>query len=451
MRVEVVAGSGYASAVPPPRTPSRSAFALALLLVSGLAGCSLNRAVLGTERDAGGGLDAPFDAPSDGDIETGDVGDAAIEPDDGGQPDANEIDAAAPLTLDLFAGGTFGRASEASYLTGASTDGTTPFLAWATVDERRIEDRGDGLGPMLLMEGERTNYVLNSRDAAAATWFADGALTPNAGSGPDGAMLADENATALAGRGTQVRGVGVGPGYVAASAWVRRRAGAGPGVAQIAVDSVAAGDATIAVPIGESFSREVVVANISVGSPWFMPWCGASFGGGTNQAVDYLADLHQVEAGGFPSSAIRTTATPATRAADLLSYAVGEYPASFLTSGFEVTVVPDFASNDLGPAEVLAVIGMSVETDGALSLGSGAVLVQSPGTGRVSQAATWSRGQRLTITVRPGESITLAGFSTGDGAYSLTGGAWTPGSLYIGRTAASSQFFGRFGRVVTSL
>ena len=46
--------------------------------------------------------------------------------------------------------------TEGSYLTGAATTGASAFMAWAAANTRRLEDRGDGNGAMLLLGAAQT-------------------------------------------------------------------------------------------------------------------------------------------------------------------------------------------------------------------------------------------------------------------------------------------------------
>lgn len=356
-------------------------------------------------------------------------------------------------SLDLSVGGTFTRGSEGSYLTGAPTDGSSAFLAWAGVDVRRIENRGDGLGAMLLMEGSRTNYFLQSRDMTHASWTAGTAtLTSNANGGVDGATLADrENASS-----GQFSAYQQGRGQIAystLSAWVR----AVSGTVSHQMLMLQAGSTLVAAATSRTttYGRPSVSGN-ATGAAGGVPadgrdWSG--IGGQVATAQDVYIDLTQVETGYFPSSPIRTAAAAVTRGADVLSYASGSFPAAFLTTGFKVVVAPDASSAEIVSSNTdlrILQVGASdyvrirKNTNCAVELVCGGSIV-------ATLTVTFSRAQALTITAIPSSgSLTVAGATTGNGTNTGSGAAWPAATtLYVGAdNAAGNNFFGRIATTV---
>jgi hypothetical protein len=362
------------------------------------------------------------------------------------------------VALDTFTGGAFTRSTVGTYLTQAPTDGSSAFLAEAAINALRIENRGDGLGDMLLLEGARTNAIALPRDATpgAGNWTnIAGVFSANAGLSPDGLTLADRVQCTLGQAGVVNTSAFAGAGTFCGSAWVRRMPSAGAGFAQVSLDTGGVGDASSNPAISETYSRASVVATVTAGG-WWRPWDGTGSYGGVAQALDYLADFHQVESGYFPSSAFPTTGT---RASDNRSFPVGQYPASFLTSGFQITLAPDSSSAD-GLAGILTqyVLSTVLNQDYVTLEYVGGVMRVRARAGAVikleSANLTWSRGALLTITVRPAAgTLTLSGFSSGNGTTVGTPFSFVSGTLYLGSNAtnASGRFFGRVGRYMPGL
>lgn len=349
-------------------------------------------------------------------------------------------------TLDLTSGGTFTRSTEGSYLIGLPTDGSTAFLTWAAINERRIENRGGIEGSMLLVEGARTNFVLQNRDITEAVAWSSAAggatVTANNMTSPDGVSLADRiEATGV--QYTRGQVVSVGAAWTL-SAYVRGTSGA----SYFAADKSGAGLVN-AIP-GTTWAR--YDEDFGVGGVTLFA-CNRAYAAGD---VDVGLDLYQAEAGVFPTSPIRTAGTTVTRGADILSYAVGQYPASFLTTGFSFTFAPDFSSAELvTSAAPQILIGFTAVGDTVLLSYTGAncqVYIQNAGSHLISNV-TFSRNQILTFEIRPSaNTITLSGFTTGNGTHA-GGGAWSyAGVMYIGaRSDGANPAFGRFGTTITAL
>ncbi|MFA6049669.1 MAG: hypothetical protein WC761_00460 [Candidatus Paceibacterota bacterium] len=362
--------------------------------------------------------------------------------------------------LDLFSDGTFTRASSGSFLMRAPTNGSTAFLSWADPNIRRVEDRGDGSGSLLLLEGARTNIVPYSRDMTNAGAWTAGVTTVTTGdygAGPDGVTLADRIEVTAVGL-SKYRTMGALSGTYVASAWFRSANG-GTATARAALQNdVSAGiGGLIDTAITGTFSR-LSASYFMNASGFWVPGDGRAWGGDPAESLDYIVDLHQIEAGYFPSSPIFTTTVAATRASDALTYAVGQYPASFLTAGFRFTIAPDFSSADIiAGADTAVLFGVAGGTNQVDIRKSGVTCilrVYSGGSALIgSSAFTFSRGQQLTFTIKPnaGQAI-IAGATTGNGTHAGTGFTWTANTIRIGATSGGAgNSFGRFGRYIEAL
>lgn len=363
-----------------------------------------------------------------------------------------------PPSLYLGAGGTRTRTTEASYLTGAPTDGSSAFLAWAAINELRIENRGDGLGPMLLMEGARTNLALWSRDLTNAAWTAAvGTCTTTAADeeGPDGGMTATRSQISAASTSRYLTN-GVLSGNYAGSEWVKRKRSLGSDVIQAGLPQIAtpgSGGAYGPVTLTTAYQRAWGVTDPAAAASFLVCGDGRVGGAFTSRALDIESDLHQFELGAFPSSAIRTTTAAVTRGADLLQYAVGQYPASFLTRGFRFTFAPDFSSAELlASGAGIALMHDSIGTNVLQLTAGSAPRFWVNGSFVDGSALTYSRGQLLTFTVEPlAGRITVSGASAGNGSATLTGVAWPAGTLTIGSSGGSIPAHGRFGLNIVGL
>lgn len=359
-------------------------------------------------------------------------------------------------TLDLFSGGTFTRSTEASYLISAPTDGSSAFLAWAATNARRIEDRGDGLGSMLLMEGARTNLVTQSRNMGTSWTAGTATLTVDDGNGPDATAVADRS-NGASGQLSQYKNFGALTGRYIASAWARRRTGAGAGNAQYSVEEGAVIDGYVEA-LTETYERLSFARTFSgVDIAYYVPAEGRAGGPFSAAAVDHLLDLHQFEAGAFPSSAIRTTTAAVTRGADVLSYAVGQYSPTFLTRGFRFTFAPIYSSTEL--------IAVGADTDARLFttdattyirlvISGGNCILQTNNGGGVAHNSTitFSRDQLITVTVEPTAGrTTVSGATTGNGTASGNAASWVSAAMQVGGQSGSQPSFSRFGRTVVGV
>lgn len=356
------------------------------------------------------------------------------------------------VDLDLRSGGTFARSSEGSYLTAApNTAGS--FLAYASSGTRRsAEDRGDGLGIGYLSEKSATNYVPTNQAISSSDWTNTGDVTTNQHAGPDGLTLADRVAHAIAAYGPRPSS-NVGPaGQIIASVWVRAVTGTSQNQFFVFHNSGGTGLKAHNVTTTTTYQRNEVQGNATANCDVFVSdgrdLAGLGTSGGVSaHAEDNYFDLVQLEAGFYPTSAIRNTgSSTATRAADTLSYATGQFPAAFLTSGMVIKVAPDASSADLctevGSAATNGPDWRLVQYGGAdcvrmygVKLGSYVTVeLIRANTVIASLNITFSRFQALTITAKPSAgTLTVSGATTGNGTASGTGGAWAGGGSGIVR------------------
>lgn len=338
----------------------------------------------------------------------------------------------------------FSRSSEASYLTGAPTDGSSAFLAWASNDVLRFENRGDGAGALALFEGSRTNQTLRSQAIDDAAWTTAGAATITAGlDGPDGATA--ERVEVASGTNIRYQNLTPGSGLRAYSAWVRATAGT-PGHYIYLFDSVTVGRAEAT--LSTTYARLAGVLNCAAGAGNIGVADGRASGGGVGAgARDVRATLVQLEAGAFPSSAIRTAAGTATRSADTATAAAA--PRRLLTGRGEFEQVsPIFAASALSSGDVFWLLSIGGGSDGIRIRYTGTdVRIEAVAGGAVkasSAAQTWSAHALLgAVSWDPAAGLVYVNGTSGAAgtAWSWSSGAVRVGGIYGG----ASEAFCRLG------
>jgi hypothetical protein len=365
--------------------------------------------------------------------------------------------AAATIQLDTFAGGTFSRALEAWYHTGAPTNGLVPYGAWAAPGVRRVDDRGDGLGPMLWMEGGRTNLFRNSEDTSAV-WSSVNSTTPaGAMAAPDGDLDADGpfTPTAANGRGQQTLTTFTDGQQAAISGYFLDAAGDPVRfnvIGRDAVSNVSPDKSTSPIWSRADYSVTVGTGVASVLAGFYT--------GTTQLPIDRVWGL-QIEAGQYwPSSYIRTAAAAVARPADVLTYAPGSYPAEFLSQGFTVTYVPDYSSAELlnlsaGTAHyIVGYFSASLGVRIRVNSGSNCTFGLLGNSGNIaSTGVAFNRGQPMVLTAKNNNdgtwTLTVAGATTGNGSVTGAVSFSAGGSLTVGsNTSGTGNVFGRISRYI---
>jgi len=367
--------------------------------------------------------------------------------------------------IDLSSWGTFSRASEGSYLIGAATDGTTNFIRWASNDVRRFEDRGDGNGKMLLLEGSRKNWVYTSPKPNAGNW----AVGPAPLNSVNSYKAPDATYRASYGTSTGVEGVpaavvrnvilGVTGGLPwTATNWVRANAGTstaqdfiggGPG-------AVAAGLTTTTTwarnEMYEAAHAETAVALYIADGRDLRAYGGIA--GGTRQQVFWGMQLEQADfASSYIRSADNASAGP-VRAADILSGPIATVPVAMINGTFAFEVAPIFSSaRGIADGSDQCIFSFAEDDSERIffvvSGGSIYIRVTSGGATKVtSNALTFSAHQKLSIGINGATgSITVAGATTGNGT--TTGTSWTRTTgptMYVGsRQGGTQPLFARLG------
>jgi hypothetical protein len=240
-------------------------------------------------------------------------------------------------SIDVSAFGSLTRSTEGSYLTSAST------VSWAGTNTIRLEDRGDGNGPMILLEGSSQNW-LQYAESFVAPWVGGGTRTAGAAAGPDGTMV--DRLNMASGNQGWYQFYTSYTGWVTHSSWARavsgtsfaRRGNVTYGLVPI---SGCVSEATV----GTTWQRLAFTYSEASGGTYAIvadarDWSGAGGTGAT--ASDCYWDFTQVERLPFATSSMRNGVSLFTRGADLWSGASAGLP-SFVTQGeftFSVSSFP---------------------------------------------------------------------------------------------------------------
>ena len=373
--------------------------------------------------------------------------------------------------IDLSSWGTFSRASEGSYLIGAATDGTTNFIRWASNDVRRFEDRGDGNGKMLLLEGSRKNWVYPSPKPTGGNWHAGPATlnSVNSYKAPDATYRASYGtSTGAEGVPSEVvynnlLGVPSGMPWTATN-WVR--ANAGTSTAQDFIGGGVPGAAAAGLSTTTTWAlNEMYDSNHAAPSINLYIADGrdltayGGIAGGTRQQVFWGTQLEQANfASSYIRSADNASAGP-VRAADILSGPIASAPLTMINGTFSFDIAPIFSSAR-GIVEATDQCIFSFAEDDSeriyfyVSAGAIYIRVVSGNVEKVkSNALTFSAHQKLSVTINAtAGSITVAGATTGNGT--VTGTAWTRTTgptMYVGsRQGGTQPLFARIGPVTPS-
>lgn len=344
-----------------------------------------------------------------------------------------------------FGAMTFSRSSEASYLTGAPTDGSSAFLSWAANDVLREENRGDGGGALALFEGSRTNVALRSQELDGGGWTTAGTVTKTAGlGGPDGNNA--ERLQAASGTHILYQSINFTAGRWALSAWARATSGTSAHFL-IYYDGSSVYDGPSAT-LTTTYQRMANAQTVGTGAGNIEVIDGRNVGSFLAGARDARLDLVQLEAGRFASSAIRTAGATATRSADTLTMTTGIPPALLSRRGEFAMVSPVFGTADLTSGDVFWLLSIGGGSDGIRIRHTGTdVRVEAVAGGSVvasSAAQTWSAH----ALVGPVSWDPVAGLVYVNGTAGAAGTPWSWSSASVrvgGIHGGASEAFCRLG------
>ncbi len=323
---------------------------------------------------------------------------------------------------------TFFRASGGG---SVQTSATTVVTAGLTNDVPRYGYDGACRG--LVIECARTDLALRSREMLTADgWLLGPGMTADFIAGPDGGSTGDRaNVASGATSNYQTVSVTNAIKYVA-GAWFRHASGSGTG--QFVLNTGASPADSFAVTSAWARRTKNFTASATA-SVSYIPvdgrdWTGS--GGTTAGARDIVCDLHQVEAGAYPTEAIVTTTATATRAGERLNVAAAK-----IVSASRVEIQIDLYAK--GAATEYAGDGAHVyllftDASNYIRIDTATRRLQVAVAGATWSpvtALTWARGDRVTFRVAAG-----GGSIASRASYSVNGGAYTD----LGTTAAQGTW-----------
>lgn len=315
-------------------------------------------------------------------------------------------------------GFTYSRASTATVQTSAST-----MQTGLAVDAVPIVDRGGGA--RLCFEAARTNGSLRSHDYAllSDSGAPTTVYTPAYAPAPDGTNVG-VRVQVVSGGWSKWTALVVAAGVKAVGSWWARVT-AGTGVVRGVFDDNGSNPQVVrntgatttwarysAGPIAINTTTARLVANDGRNAP-----------PAPAEAIDVVTDGHQIEAGGFPTSLIVTGAALATRSGARLRHTS---PANVVIGGrieAEFDLEPHGASTEYtadGAHAHLLYIDASnyarwVTATRVVEVCVGGVTYSSPAL------PTWTRGQRVRISVAMGNGAPRVAAVVGAGSYALIG------------------------------
>lgn len=351
---------------------------------------------------------------------------------------------------------TFARSTVGRYQTSAVTESV------AAIDAPRYEDRGDGNGPLFLIERTHENLVPNNRDLDAGTWLAPtGVVASDQATSPDGTVSA-ERCTNDSGERSSFDGPFTnGPGCL--SLWVR--AVSGTDSHQMWVGNGSTSSRGKRTPVDENWRRvDVTFISPLPGTSSVVPSEGralASIPGDAPiaQASDLLVDMVQwCVSARYPLSLIETAGTSATMDEDAAVWDEGDWDTRIATETWTIPICRPLFSSGTDLADAAERVLLSFEADGGSThrvyleqqnqgvVTCCRVVAESDDGGGLSMQSELfqhSRHDNLVITVSPSE-----GWIEVNGIRGPIGDAmnWpTTGALRLGGTHGGADGFdGRF-------
>lgn len=358
-----------------------------------------------------------------------------------------------------YRAGTFSRNFAATYHTGPDT------LALAAIHEPRFEDRKDGLGPLLLIEGSRTNLVGYAN--AMSSWSGgatNATITDNAATDP----LGTSTATSLVMQGTgsysryNTWGSATAGEVYTLSVWAKGQAGGDVGksfrllctnTASSVVNRI---DSTLAA--GWQRYRDTRTAVNSTRVVYYDNRVNTPTGGDSAlPAWNGYVWGHQLELARFASSFIPAAAgSSVTRPADSLTYPASATPEVLRSGRWKRPIfAPLWGSAEVISGNTFALDGWTNSAN-VIQLrhnGTGVILeVKQGGAVKIASGVMgFSAHQPLSFSfVADQGAIEVQGATSGNGI--VTGGTpWVmpDGTYRVGGIAGgSSEAYGRFAQPV---
>lgn len=345
--------------------------------------------------------------------------------------------------------GSFTRTTSGSYY-----NGTTSSIAWSVPNVLRFENRGDGYGSLALLEGSRTNQVLQPFDLSNGTWTkvsttATGSLATSPDGGSNASLLNFTN-VALA-RATRTYS-GVANNISASLTVFIKSSGSSATDFRFAPITKANARISSSITATPDWNRVEFTYNNASGTAAQTVTPDLVNGDSALARSAFYYGVQWEHNVSFPSSFISGGNAASTRGADILSFSSGTYPLAIVGSGnVYVDLYPYFASTEISSS------GHTVwGTDDLnfVSFSSSASVAQvnltSNGVSVFTQSVSFSRHQKLTLGFISNNiswhSASISGFTTGNGSFRInTPSSFPTGTIYIGATSSSlSSFFGRF-------
>ena len=364
----------------------------------------------------------------------------------GGMRRGGGVLGAQPLVRFVGGGGTFTRATEASYYT-APPNTAGGFLSWAGNDTIR-EDKRDGVSGLYLFEAPQTNLCLYSEALDDASWAKTGA-TVGAGvtTAPDGqvdcktvtftAAATDKVTRTIAGTADAT--------FYVTTVWVRRPSG--PGNVRLSFllrDATA--PITVDKAVGTTWTRIEDLRNWGTGAT--VPAVGVqNDAAGTAQPVevwgfDVKSNLIGGSAFNAPSSYVRTTNLAVLRAGDDMTWPVT--PTAMLSGRTSFRFSPIYGTGEANSASAYYTIGNATYNGQDSRPGIGVITEQVANVWQFSSnGITFGRNVVMTAeSDRPAAHMTVTGAATGNGTgpqgIAVT---QTQAALYCGRYALGPLYY----------
>lgn len=345
-----------------------------------------------------------------------------------------------PLLRFVGGGGTFTRASEGGYFTQPPTsDGATPFLAWASANVIR-EDKRDGVSGGYLFERGSTNLCLWSEDFTNAVWTKTNVTVPTTnGVAPDGEADCDTlsfGALATDNVSQNIAGTANNTVYQWA-VWIRKPSGAG-NIRLQTTDRAGVVTTSVNLAVGTTWTRHFQSLNWGTGALTpAVAILNDSGGGAQDLQVWGAAQQTGVQSivGIQPSMYIRTTSAAASSSTDRLTFPStplamrqGRYQFRHAPQGDSTTHSGDQCPFEFEGISFNDSVNIRPIVNASINVRKDNVILMTRGP-----AITYSANQILTITLDLANgACTLAGATTGNGTGYTNPVTFVDGAMEVG-------------------